>query len=155
MQLSPDMTNAIGAALAAAVIYGIGYLVQLLKTKTKNEKVDGAINAAGALAQTLVLEGFQTVADDVAAAYADGKMTKEEKAGILLKLKTDQLAKFKKLYGEYWPKVLGFGEEQLTTFLSAHLEAAVSSGKPTPASQASTDVAAGKLPAFLAGAPPA
>lgn len=153
MQLSPEITQALGAVLVSAIVYGVHYLTQWLKTKTKNEKVQGALDMAGDLAATLATEAEQIFAPELAAALKDGKVDATERAAIQAKMKAAALAKFKALYGEYWPKVMGFGEEQLAAFLSSKLEAAVFA-LPSAAVKAAADVAAGKLPAFLAGAPP-
>jgi dGTP triphosphohydrolase len=78
----------------ALIVAGIGYLVAFLQAKTAAIKfsvlrtsLDAALMEAGNVAIEAVQYVKQTFSDDIKAASADGKLTKEEAAEALQKAK--------------------------------------------------------------------
>ena len=120
------------AALLALVISGITYGKAWLDAKTKemntgikDKNVKNAISTAEDCVTTAVLEMSQTVADDIKAKSADGKLTDYE----AVQIKADALARVKQLIGAEGETAINsiFGDGE--AWLISKIEAAVKINK--------------------------
>lgn len=122
----PKLLEAVLPLLGLLASWGAVELTKLIKAKTKNEALAGALTRLNDVVFGVVKELNQTIVAGLKDANADGKVTKEEADQI----KANALAKVKSYIG---PKgideilfVLGLKDESaLDAFISSKVEAAV------------------------------
>jgi hypothetical protein len=124
-KLGTEIASSLAPLVVAAILWAIKQGTDWLKSKTKNEQVQGALDIANDVTMTVVMALQQTMAGPLKAAASDGKLTDDEKT----QLKRAAIDALKQAYGESGlkelQKILGLGEDALMSFLVAKLEAAV------------------------------
>lgn len=131
--MSAILTMLVNKILIPLAVTGGGLLLgwlgkklgNLITSKTDNQNTQNALLTLADMALTIVKSMQQEIVDDLKAAAADGKLTKEE----IVEIKDKALVKFKALLKaegiDGMSKALKIGVDVLEEFLSAKIEAAV------------------------------
>jgi hypothetical protein len=107
--------------LTALVSWGLTELAKYVRSRTKNEAVNGALQRICHMADTTVAELNQTVADGLRAAAADGKITPDERAA----LKAQAVGLVQSRLAPEVIKAAAQGVTDITEFISARIERSV------------------------------
>lgn len=122
MNFMEFLASVVNTILVAAIPLVVGYVVQFIKVKTANEKLNGYLDIATEAVQKAVLETSQIYVD---ALKSDGVFTKDE-AATALKMSVERA---KALMGDAALEVLAKLTGDATGWITATVEATIKASK--------------------------
>lgn len=117
----PGLVTVAGTVITGLISWGLLSAGQYVKTKTGNLMVEYAMTRVSHTAETVVAGLSQTMAAELRAAAADGKLTKED----AFLLRTRALTEVKAQLPAVVKKYAGMGVKSLDTLIRGKIEQAV------------------------------